>query len=75
MSRSSITIDVFRGNRMVWISAGALIVLQLLYTYVPIMNTLFESEPLSATDWILPIVLSFVIFFAIEALKALFRRR
>jgi magnesium-transporting ATPase (P-type) len=75
MSRSSITIDVFRGNRMIWISAGALIALQLLFTYVPVMNTLFESEPLAATSWILPIVLSIAIFFAVEILKAVFRRR
>ena len=75
MSRSSVTLDVFRGNRMIWISAAALIVLQLLYTYVPVMNVLFESEPLAATSWILPIGLSIVIFFAVEILKGLFRRR
>ncbi|TDN92358.1 HAD-IC family P-type ATPase [Microbacterium sp. BK668] len=75
MSRSSITPDVFRGNRMIWISAGALLVLQLLFTYVPLMNTLFESEPLAAASWVLPIVLSIAIFFAVEILKALFRRR
>jgi magnesium-transporting ATPase (P-type) len=75
MSRSSLTIDIFRGNRMVWISAGALIVLQLLFTYVPIMNTLFESRPLTAISWLLPIVLSIAIFFAVEVLKAFFRRR
>ena len=75
MSRSSITLDVFRGNRMIWISAAALLLLQLVFTYVPVMNTLFESEPLAAASWILPIVLSVVIFFAVEVLKAVFRRR
>ena len=75
MSRSSVTLDVLRGNRMVWISAAALLVLQLLFTYVPVMNTLFESEPLAATSWILPILLSVVIFFAVEILKAFLRRR
>ena len=75
MSRSSVTLDVFRGNRMIWISAGALMVLQLLFTYVPVMNTLFESQPLAATSWILPTVLAIVIFFAIEVLKGFFRRR
>src|SRR6478736_6023174 len=69
MSRSSITVDVFRGNRVVWISAAALIFLQLLFTYLPVMNTLFESEPLAAASWIVPI------FFAVEILKAVFRRR
>ena len=47
MSRSSITLEVLRGNRTVWLSAGALLVLQALFTYVPVMNTLFESQPLA----------------------------
>ncbi|WP_345803226.1 HAD-IC family P-type ATPase [Microbacterium sp. AZCO] len=75
MSRSSITGDLFRGNRMIWISAAALIVLQVIFTYVPVMNTLFESEPLAAASWILPLVLSIAIFFAVEVLKAVFRGR
>jgi magnesium-transporting ATPase (P-type) len=74
LSTSSITPRVFRGNRMIWLSAGALIVLQLIYTYVPFMNALFESEPLAAQSWILPAVLSVVIFFAVEGLKAVRRR-
>ncbi|GAA2006609.1 HAD-IC family P-type ATPase [Microbacterium ulmi] len=74
MSRSSITPDVLRGNRVVWWSALALIVLQLIYTYVPFMHDLFDSRPLSIGSWILPILLSIVIFLAVEALKALRRR-
>lgn len=75
LTRSSITIDVLRGNRVVWWSALALIVLQLIYTYVPFMNVLFESRPLAAASWILPIVVSIGIFLAVEALKALLRAR
>ncbi|MCC2030755.1 cation-translocating P-type ATPase [Microbacterium allomyrinae] len=75
MSRSSLTFDVLRGNRVVWWSALALIVLQVIYTYVPFMNVLFESRPLSATAWALPIVLSIGIFLAVEALKAVMRAR
>ncbi|WP_457101538.1 HAD-IC family P-type ATPase [Microbacterium sp. P5_E9] len=74
MSRSSITLEVLRGNRTVWLSAGALLVLQALFTYVPVMNTLFESQPLALISWVLPLVLSVVIFFVVEGLKALFRR-
>ena len=75
LTRSSITIDVLRGNRVVWWSALALIVLQLIYTYVPFMNVLFESRPLAAASWILPLVVSIGIFLAVEALKALLRAR
>ncbi|GAA2970692.1 magnesium-transporting ATPase (P-type) [Microbacterium terrae] len=75
LSRSSITLDVLRGNPAVWWSALALLVLQILFTYVPFMNTLFESRPLPAVEWVTPVVLSVVIFFAAEALKISLRRR
>jgi magnesium-transporting ATPase (P-type) len=75
LTRSSLTVDVLRGNRVVWWSAIALVVLQLIYTYVPFMNVLFESRPLAATAWILPIVVSIGIFLAVEALKAVVRAR
>jgi magnesium-transporting ATPase (P-type) len=73
LGRSSFTADVLRGNPVVWWSAAALIVLQLLYTYVPFMNDLFGSRPLDAGGWVLPLVLSLVIFAAVEALKAMRR--
>lgn len=74
LGRSSVTVDILRGNPVVWWSAGALIVLQLVYTYVPFMNDLFGSRPLDARGWIAPIALSVVIFLAVEALKAARRR-
>jgi magnesium-transporting ATPase (P-type) len=75
LARSSFTGDILRGNPVVWWSAGALLVLQLIYTYVPFMNDLFGSRPLDARGWIVPIVLSVVVFLAVEALKAARRRR
>lgn len=75
LTRSSLSADVLRGNRVVWWSALALIVLQLVYTYVPFMNVLFESRPLPAAAWVLPLVLSIGIFLAVEGLKALLRSR
>jgi magnesium-transporting ATPase (P-type) len=74
LARSSFTADILRGNPAVWWSAGALLVLQLIYTYVPFMNDLFGSRPLDARGWIVPIVLSVVVFLAVEALKAARRR-
>jgi magnesium-transporting ATPase (P-type) len=75
LSRSSLTIDVLRGNRTVWWSAIALVVLQLIYTYVPFMNVLFESRPVPAASWILPVLVSIGIFLAVEVLKAVIRAR
>ena len=74
LSRSSLTVDVLRGNPAVWWSVGALLALQLIYTYVPLMNDLFGSRPLAIWSWGLPIVLSIVIFLAVEALKTVRRR-
>ncbi len=74
LSRSSLTLDVLRGNPAVWWSVGALLALQLIYTYVPFMNDLFGSRPLAIWSWGPPIVLSIVIFLAVEALKAVRRR-
>ncbi|QLD10661.1 HAD-IC family P-type ATPase [Microbacterium oleivorans] len=74
LGRSSLTSAVLRGNPVVWWSAGALIALQLVYTYVPFMNSLFESRPLAAQAWLLPLGFAVVIFFAVEGLKAVRRR-
>lgn len=74
LGRSSLTLDVLRGNAVVWWSALALIVLQLLYTYVPWLNALFDSRPLPLTAWLVPLGFSVVIFLAVELLKALRRR-
>ncbi len=54
-------------------SALALIMLQLVSTYVPFMNPVFGSEPLSIGDWLLPDAFSVGIFLAVEVLKALRR--
>lgn len=75
LTRSSVTFDVLRGNAVVWWSALALIVLQLVYTYAPFMHALFGSEPLSVSGWLLPLAFSVGIFLAVEVLKAIRRRR
>lgn len=75
LTRSSLTTDVLRGNRAVWWSALALLVLQAIYTYVPFMHVLFDARPLALGDWVLPVVLSVAIFLAVEGLKAVLRVR
>ncbi|HET8927618.1 MAG TPA: HAD-IC family P-type ATPase [Microbacterium sp.] len=71
LSRSSLTLDVLRGNRVVWWSALALIALQLVFTYLPFMHYLFDSRPLGAQPWLLAVGLAVAIFLAVEVLKAL----
>lgn len=75
LGRSSLTPEVLRGNPVIWWSALALVVLQLLYTYVPFMNDLFGSEPLPIWSWAPPVVLSAALFLVVEGLKEIRRRR
>jgi len=75
LNRSSFTLDVLRGNPVVWWSAIALVALQLVYTYVPFMHSLFGSSPLDLQGWLLPIAFSIAIFIAVEILKAIRRAR
>lgn len=74
LHRSSITLDVFRGNKVVWIASLSLITVQLLYTLLPFMNTWFGSTPLPLDHWLLTIGVAVVVFFIIESGKAVQRR-
>ncbi|WP_203135803.1 cation-translocating P-type ATPase [Microbacterium sp. JZ31] len=74
LSHSSFSLDALRGNPVVWWSALVLIVLQLIYCYVPFMNGLFDSTPLPLWAWVVPLGLAIALFVLIEAVKALWRR-
>jgi magnesium-transporting ATPase (P-type) len=75
LDRSSLTVDVLRGNRVVWWSVAALIALQLLYCYAPIANTAFGSAAIGPREWLLTAALAVVIFLLTEVAKAVTRAR
>jgi magnesium-transporting ATPase (P-type) len=75
LDRPSLTVDVLRGNRVVWWSVAALIVLQLLYCYAPIANTAFGSAPIGPREWLMTAALAGVIFLLTEVAKAVSRAR
>lgn len=74
LSHSSLTPDALRGNPVIWWSAIALMALQLIYSYVPFMNDLFDSAPLPLWAWAGPFGLAIGLFLVIEGVKALWRR-
>ncbi|GAA4182004.1 HAD-IC family P-type ATPase [Gryllotalpicola koreensis] len=74
LDRSSVTPAVFRGNRVIYISAAALVVLQLAFVYLPFMNDWFSSDAIDWHQWVLSAALAVVIFFLAELNKALTRR-
>ncbi|MBO9315613.1 MAG: HAD-IC family P-type ATPase [Chloroflexus sp.] len=71
---SMFQIGVF-SNRWVLIGISIMIALQLLYTYVPFMNTIMHSSPIDAAAWMRIIGVGFVGYLLVEMEKWLRRRR
>ncbi|WP_435299093.1 cation-translocating P-type ATPase [Timonella sp. A28] len=74
LHRSSLTPNVLRGNKMVWIASGALLSLQLIFTLVPAMNTWFGSTPISLDRWMMALVLAIGVFLLVELGKTVQRK-
>jgi calcium-translocating P-type ATPase len=64
LTRSAFRIGFFTNP---WILAGsaAMVVLQLLFTYAPVMNRLFQTAPISARDWGMILLISFGVYLVI----------
>jgi magnesium-transporting ATPase (P-type) len=74
LNGSAFTRRALTGNRSLWVSAGALLVLQLVFTYAPVMNGWFDSAPLGLRSWALTAGIAVVVFLVMEAAKAVVRR-
>lgn len=74
LHRSSVTWDLVKGNRAVWVAALTLIAVQLLYTLLPAMNTWFGSTPLPLDRWLMTFAIAAGVFLVIEVGKAVQRR-
>jgi len=58
---------------LLWGVMGSL-VLQVLVVYTPLGNSLFETQPMAAADWLVVIVLAVVPFVIIDRIKRLIQR-
>ena len=69
--------DGLAGNRWVLVAIAVLIVLQLLFTHAPFMQTLFQTAPLSGETWGFIALFGVLVFFVVElekfGLRALWR--
>jgi magnesium-transporting ATPase (P-type) len=63
------------GNRNALIAVAVLLVIQAMYTYLPLMNTLFGSRPIDAATWLGALLAGIVILLTVEAEKIYWRRR
>ncbi len=70
---SLFTQGLFTNKLLLW-SITAAIVLQLCTIYVPVLNSVFKTQPLSAAELALTLALSTIVFFAAEIDKW-FRRK
>jgi magnesium-transporting ATPase (P-type) len=75
LDRSSLTLDVLRGNRVIWISAVSLILLQCVFVYLPVMHGWFDSAAIGLDELGKCLGLAVVVFLVVEGVKWLGRRR
>uniref|UniRef100_UPI00058513DB cation transporting ATPase C-terminal domain-containing protein n=1 Tax=Nocardiopsis halophila TaxID=141692 RepID=UPI00058513DB len=61
-------------NRWVWAGITVMAVLQLLFTYTPVMNALFHTAPVAGSTWALVLAVGAAAYVAVETDKALWRR-
>jgi len=70
---SSLSPSAHRGNRYLPYGIGAVVVLQLLFTYFPPVRELFGNEPLPAYVWPVLLLGGLVFFLLVEAEKLIIR--
>ncbi|GAA3958491.1 cation-transporting P-type ATPase [Allohahella marinimesophila] len=60
-------------NAYVWYAIAALLALQLLFTYAPPFQHLFDTKPLAVIDWLRAGALALILFVLVELEKSLLR--
>lgn len=73
LTRSMFGVGVW-SNPWIWLGVGTMIVLQLLFTYAPLMNRLFHTQPVSLETWPAILGAGFGIYLTVGAEKWLRRR-
>lgn len=72
---SSLSLRAHKGNRYLPMGIGAVVVLQLLFTYAPPLQVVFGTAPLPLWLWPLLLLGGAVFFLLVEAEKAVIRSR
>ncbi|MBI5040051.1 MAG: HAD-IC family P-type ATPase [Gammaproteobacteria bacterium] len=72
--RSSFSWQGLTGNRVVLLMVVLVCVFQLLFTYAPFMQTLFDTTPLDGTAWARIAIMAVAIYVCVEVEKVLLRR-
>ena len=64
----------FVGNPAVLIAVATIIVLQMLFTYLPLFQKVFGTEAIPPGDWLRIIAFTFTVFVVVEFEKFIVRR-
>jgi len=70
---SSLSLQAHRGNPLLWYGIGAVVVLQLLFTYAPPLQAIFSTESLPLVVWAKLLVGAVLFFLVVEAEKLIIR--
>jgi magnesium-transporting ATPase (P-type) len=62
------------GNPVVWLGIGAVVLLQAVFTYTPVMQLFFHTAPLDGVMWARLLAVSVLLLLVVEAEKAITRR-
>ncbi|MFN3545238.1 MAG: cation-transporting P-type ATPase [Thiobacillus sp.] len=65
----------FAGNRAVLVTIAILLALQALFTFGPLLQTLFGTAPIQGATWLKIFAFGLIVYSVVEVEKALFRRR
>ncbi|MFO8050030.1 MAG: HAD-IC family P-type ATPase, partial [Desulfosudaceae bacterium] len=65
----------FFSNPLLWVGVAVMTLLQMLYTYLPLFNSIFESAPLGLKEWGMVLSSGLVIFTVVEIEKRISRHR
>jgi len=68
---TSMTLEGFLGTRAVLLGVGSIIVLQLAFTYTPILQSLFDTRPMTLMDSLLVVGAGILLFIVLEIEKLL----
>ncbi|MDH3276883.1 MAG: HAD-IC family P-type ATPase [Nitrosopumilus sp.] len=74
LSKSILKIGFFT-NKLIFLGIGIMILIQIIFTYSPIMNDVFQSHPIGIESWLKIIGVSFLTLIIIEIKKFVFDKR
>jgi magnesium-transporting ATPase (P-type) len=74
LTNSSFNRRALFGNPVAWWGIAAVVALQLLFTYVPLMNSLFHVAPIDTWMWLRTLAASLVLLLLVECEKAVSRK-